>query len=47
MPIKKELYKYIPKKWAPSLGGRLEVPRDFDKVMRPSMKKAPGPKEGS
>lgn len=41
--IKKELSKHIPKKWAPSLGGRLEVPKDLDKVMRPSMKKAPGP----
>ncbi len=39
--IKKELSQYIPKDWAPSLGGRLEVPRDFDKVMRPSMKAAP------
>ena len=32
--IKKKLGKYIPKKWAPSTGGRLEVPRNMKKVMR-------------
>lgn len=29
-----KLKAYIPKKWAKSLGGRLEVPRDFNMVMR-------------
>jgi len=41
--VKEELARYIPTDWAPSLGGRLEVARDFDVVMRPSMKTAPGP----
>ncbi len=40
--IMDSLKTYIPKDWAPSLGGRLEVPRKLDEVMRPSMKKAPG-----
>ena len=33
--VKDELKKYIPKKWAPSTGGRLEVPRSMKDVMRP------------
>ncbi len=33
--VKEELKKHIPKDWAPTTGGRLEVPHDFDKVMRP------------
>lgn len=32
------LRKSIPAKWAPSTGGRLEVPRDMKKVMRPVTK---------
>ena len=42
-PIKEELSKHIPKEWAASLGGRLEVKHDLDEVMRPSMKVAPTP----
>ncbi|MGM8361881.1 sulfatase [Flavobacterium sp. ARAG 55.4] len=38
--IKDKLKREIPKKWAPTLGGRLEVPRDYKKVMRPEMLKA-------
>jgi len=33
--VKKRLRKWIPKTWAPSTGGRLEVPQDMEKVMRP------------
>ena len=33
-PIKEYHKDFIPKDWAPSLGGRLEVPQDFEKVMR-------------
>jgi arylsulfatase A-like enzyme len=33
--IKQELKKFIPKQWHDSTGGRLEVPHDYDKVMRP------------
>jgi arylsulfatase A-like enzyme len=36
--VKKRLEKQIPEKWAPCLGGRLEVLRDFDKVMREKSK---------
>ena len=32
------LSKEIPENWAPCLGGRLEVPRNFDDVMRPVSK---------
>ncbi|RXP62713.1 DUF4976 domain-containing protein [Lutibacter sp. HS1-25] len=39
--IKEELKKQMPEKWAPTLGGRLEVPRDYKKVMRPGMLNAP------
>jgi arylsulfatase A-like enzyme len=34
--VKKQLRKHMPKKWAPSLGGRLEVPRNMKDVMRPA-----------
>ncbi len=34
-PVKERLRQYIPAEWAPSTGGRLEVPRDMEKVMRP------------
>jgi len=32
------LSKEIPGNWVPSLGGRLEVARDFKKVLRPISK---------
>ena len=35
-PIIEELSKHIPEKWAPSTGGRLEVPRNMEEVMRPA-----------
>ena len=34
LEIKNRLKKYIPKKWEPSTGGRLEVNRDLKEVMR-------------
>ena len=34
--IKERMSKHIPEKWAPSTGGRLEVPRNMEKVMRPA-----------
>ena len=34
--VKSRLRKWIPREWAPSTGGRLEVPQDMEKVMRPS-----------
>lgn len=37
-PIIEKLKKFIPTKWAPSTGGRLEVPRDMKKTMRPPTK---------
>lgn len=33
--VLKKLRKHLPKSWAPSTGGRLEVPRNMEKVMRP------------
>ncbi len=36
--IKDALKIHIPENWADSLGGRLEIPVDFDKVMRPRSK---------
>jgi arylsulfatase A-like enzyme len=33
--IKRRLRKHLPERWAPSIGGRLEVPRNMEKVMRP------------
>ena len=37
-PIIEKLKKNIPTKWAPSTGGRLEVPRDMKKTLRPATK---------
>lgn len=34
-PVKDRLRGWIPATWAPSTGGRLEVPQDMEKVMRP------------
>ena len=34
--VKEVLKKEIPANWAPSTGGRLEVPRNMEKVMRPA-----------
>jgi hypothetical protein len=34
--VKEKLRKQIPQNWAPSTGGRLEVPRDMKKVLRPA-----------